>query len=194
MSEPTPATAARRGINWKIAGGLTAISAILVAVLALGFGKDPHKVPFKLAEKPAPPFTLARLDDGRMVSLSQFRGHPVVINFWATWCGPCREEQPVMVWAGQALGKEATFIGVVFEDTPEHAKAFLAEHGNAMLQLVDPKSQMAVDYGTSGVPETYFIDANGIIRGKHVGPISRATLKADLAAILTPSHQKEARR
>jgi cytochrome c biogenesis protein CcmG/thiol:disulfide interchange protein DsbE len=174
-------------MNWKIAIGLGGTCALLVAVLFASFGRDPHAVPFMLEGKPAPEFSLARLDNGETVTLSKLRGRPVVINFWASWCGPCVEEQPVMVWAAQELKDQAQFLGVVFEDSPENALRFLQQYGGTMPQLVDPRSQMAVDYGTSGVPETYFIDAEGIIRGKHVGPIDMQTLRADLKALGDPA-------
>lgn len=173
-------------MSWKIACGLGIACAALVLVLYAGFGRDPHAVPFMLTGKPAPDFSLKRLDNDQVVSLAQLKGRPVVINFWATWCGPCAEEHPVMVWAAQEFKNRAQFLGVVFEDTPENALKFLQERGGTMPQLVDPKSQMAVDYGTSGVPETYFIDRQGIIRGKHVGPIDPQTLRADLTALDDP--------
>lgn len=170
-------------MSWKIAVGLGVVSAVLVVILYQGFGRDPHEVPFMLQGKPAPHFTLKRLDNGETVSLEQLQGRPLVINFWATWCAPCLQEHPVMVWGAQALKDQAQFLGVVFEDKPENALRFIAQNGGSMPQLVDPKSEMAVDYGTSGVPETYFIDAKGIIRGKHVGPIDPDTLRADVAAV-----------
>lgn len=174
-------------LNWKLLLGLGAVAIALVWVLYAGFGKDPHEVPFLLQGKPAPAFSLKRLDNGQTVTLAQLKGRPLVLNFWATWCGPCAEEHPVMVWGAQKLKDRAQFLGVVFEDKPENALRFLQENGGSMPQLVDPSSEMAVDYGASGVPETYFIDPDGIIRGKHVGPIDPKTLEADVAAIQKPN-------
>jgi cytochrome c biogenesis protein CcmG/thiol:disulfide interchange protein DsbE len=151
-------------------GASLAIIAFGVYVMAKGFGTDPHGVPFLLAGKKAPPFTIKRLDNDTTVSLADFAGKPIVINFWATWCGPCKMEHPVLDWAAKQYGDRAVFLGIVFEDTEENTKRFLAQNGWGFVQLFDPKSTVAVDYGVSGVPETYFIDRQGIIVGKHAAP------------------------
>jgi cytochrome c biogenesis protein CcmG/thiol:disulfide interchange protein DsbE len=171
----------------KVVIGLAIVSVALVAVLYNGFGKDPHEVPFMLAGKPAPPFSLKRLDTGETVTLDQLKGRPLVLNFWATWCGPCQEEQPVINWAAENLKDQANFIGVVFDDTPEHARQYVRQMHDPMVQLVDPDGAMAVDYGASGVPETYFIDPNGIIRKKFVGPIDPEAMKKGVAALSKPT-------
>jgi cytochrome c biogenesis protein CcmG/thiol:disulfide interchange protein DsbE len=157
----------------RAAGLLAALSIIglVVFVMAKGFGTDPHAVPFMLAGKPAPNFTIKRLDKEGIVSLEQFKGRPVVINFWATWCGPCKYEQPVLDLASETY-KDVAFIGIVFEDTEANTKRFLAENGNTFPQLFDPKSTVPVDYGVSGVPETYFITRDGVIKGKVAAPFS----------------------
>ncbi len=148
----------------------------LVVVLLMGFGRNPHAVPFKLAGKKAPAFTLRALDTGAPVRLEDFRGRPVVINFWASWCGPCRMEHPVLEWGQREFGNQAVFLGIIFEDTEDNARRFLQELGASFPQLVDPRSRVSVEYGVAGVPETYFIDGNGIIQGKHVGPIDPQSL------------------
>jgi cytochrome c biogenesis protein CcmG/thiol:disulfide interchange protein DsbE len=162
--------------TWGVTLGAIAICAALVLVLKAGFGRDPHEVPFMLSGKPAPPFALRSLDTGKEVRLDQFKGHPVVINFWASWCGPCRQEHPVLDWGAREFGNQAVFLGIIFEDTEDNARAVLQEQGVSFPQLVDPRSRISVDYGVAGVPETYFIDANGIIMSKFVGPIDPQTL------------------
>lgn len=143
---------------------------LLIYVLASGFGNDPHAVPFMLAGKKAPAFTMKRLDQEGEASLSDFEGKPIVLNFWATWCAPCKTEQPVLDWAAKKYQGQATFIGIVFEDTEQNTRSFLAQNGAAYVQLYDPKSTVAVDYGVSGVPETYFINRQGIIVKKYIYP------------------------
>ena len=159
-----------RQLLLALAGVTLAIGALLFA-FASGFGRDPHEVPFALKGKPAPDFTLTRLDTGEQVTLAQLRGRPFVLNFWASWCGPCQLEHPTLARAAQRYREEARFFGVVFEDTPEEARSFARPIDPSFPQLVDPHSRMAVDYGVTGVPETYFIDAEGILRDKYVGPL-----------------------
>jgi cytochrome c biogenesis protein CcmG/thiol:disulfide interchange protein DsbE len=163
-------------MNWRVTVSFVVLCLGLLAVLARGFGSNPREVPFMLKGQAAPPFTLRALDSGMRVSLEQFKGRPAVINFWASWCGPCKMEHPVLEWGAREFGGQAQFLGVVFEDTEENAKQFLAQMGASFPQLIDQNSGVAVAYGVAGVPETYFIDAQGIIRGKHVGPIDPQSL------------------
>lgn len=155
----------------------------LVVVLARSFGHDPHSVPFGLKGKPAPAFSATDLRTGQAVTLDSARGQPMVLNFWASWCEPCKLEHPVVEWGARTFGHRARFYGVLFEDSAENARRYLDLRGASFPQLMDSSSRIAVDYGTTGVPETYFIDARGIIQEKHVGPIDPATLKAHLDRI-----------
>lgn len=158
----------------RMLGATTALAIIgvLVFVLFKGFGSNPHEVPFMLSGKKAPTFKIKRLDTDQEVSLDDFKGKPIVLNFWATWCGPCKQEHPVLEYAWQKYEKDAVFLGIVFEDTEANTKRFLATNGWTFPQLFDPKSTVAVDYGVSGVPETYFITRDGIIQGKVAAPFS----------------------
>jgi len=178
-------------MKWKVTLALSLACAALVFVLYKGFGQDPHEVPFMLRGEPAPTFTLKTLGTGEVVSLSELRGTPVVLNFWATWCAPCRMEHPTLDWAFRQYGNQVKFLGAVFEDTEENARAYIARAGSPYPQLIDPRSQMAVDYGVAGVPETYFIDAEGIIRDKFVGPMDRATFATRIRVLLGPSASAE---
>ena len=175
----------RRGL-W-IGLALTAVAGVLLFVLAKGFGRDPHEVPFQLRGKPAPDFTLKRLDTGAPVKLSDLKGKPIVLNFWASWCGPCKMEHPVVSMAARRYGQEFQFFGVVFEDTEENARVFAGTPDPSFPQLFDERSRMAVDYGVTGVPETYFIDAQGILRDKVAYPIDPRTMAEKLAALKQPA-------
>jgi cytochrome c biogenesis protein CcmG/thiol:disulfide interchange protein DsbE len=173
-------------MKWKWTLALVLVCGALLMVLKGGFGRNPHEVPFMLKRKPAPAFALRSLLGPEEVKLESLRGQPVVINFWASWCGPCKMEHPVLEWGAREYGHQARFLGVVFEDTEENARAFLQRYGASFPQLMDLRSRTAVDYGVAGVPETYFIDAQGIIREKHVGPIDPETLAQRIRELSEP--------
>jgi cytochrome c biogenesis protein CcmG, thiol:disulfide interchange protein DsbE len=178
-----------------IAALIAAPVVLLLAVFARGFGSNPHEVPFMLRGKPASAFTLQDLETRETVTLDRFKGRPLVVNFWASYCGPCKMEHPVLEWAYREYGEHAQFVGVVFEDTEENARTFLGAQPSSFPQLLDAHSRMAVDYGVAGVPETYFIDANGIIRDKHVGAIDPQSMVAQLRRLSEPmSAQQGAQR
>lgn len=165
-------------------GTAAAFLGAMLWVFSQGFGTDPHAVPFLMAGKKAPLFQMKRLDTDEVVKLESFIGKPIVLNFWATWCGPCKLEHPVLEWAYQKFGSEVVFLGIVFEDTEENTKRFIRENGGSFPQLFDPRSTVAVDFAVSGVPETYFIDRAGVIRGKVAQPIDPETMQTRIAEIL----------
>ncbi|MCL2179345.1 MAG: TlpA family protein disulfide reductase [Cystobacterineae bacterium] len=151
---------------------LLALAALGLLFFALfkGFGKNPREVPFQLLGQPAPAFSMHTLE-GEEVSLQNFRGRPLIINFWSSWCGPCAEEAEVLEAAFRQRKHEVAFLGVVFEDSEAKAKNFLKKYPSSYAQLFSPVSTMAIDYAVTGVPETYFIDAQGNIAGKYAAPI-----------------------
>lgn len=154
------------------------IVAPIVALLAFGLTRNPRELPFVLEGKQAPDFSLQTLE-GKTVTLQSFAGKPLVINFWATWCGPCFYEHAILKEARETYEKEGIkFLGVVYQDQKENVIQFLKELGEPFLVLLDPKSQMAISYGVGGVPETFFVDAQGIIRNKFQGALT--TLYLDL--------------
>ena len=125
--------------------------------------------PLKALEgKAAPALTIDKWI-GSEATIAGSKGKVVVVDFWATWCGPCKYEQPVLDMASQTY-RDVAFVGIVFEDTEANTRRYLQETGTPYIHLFDPKSTVAVDYGVSGVPETYFINRQGIIVKKSISP------------------------
>ncbi|HEX8169314.1 MAG TPA: redoxin family protein [Thermoanaerobaculia bacterium] len=155
------------------------IALALVSVLFLGLGKDPAAIRSPLVGKAAPDFALREVGTERTIDISQFRGKPLVINFWATWCGPCWEEHPVLV-ANARMQPNVQFLGVVFQDQEEKILNFLQQRGSSYPTLVDDKGKTAIAYGVGGVPETFFLDAKGTIVAKYAGPMDSDTLQLNL--------------
>jgi len=157
------------------------IVAAIVFVLFAGLGKDPQHIDSPLVGHPAPPFALKAVGTGETIDLDTLRGKPVVINFWATWCGPCYEEHPTLVANARNLQPEVQFIGIVFNDTDDKIMRFLAERGSAYPTLLDTNGKTAIAYGVGGVPETFFLNPKGTIVAKFEGPLTTEALQAELA-------------
>lgn len=158
-----------------------ALVAVLLGILASGFGNDPRAVPSVLDSQPAPTFVLSDLD-GQTWELARLRGKPVVLNFWSTWCGPCKAEHPLLQQAAR-MYPDVQFLGVVYADEPEACRRYLAQAGTTYDHLIDPDGRIAIEYGVAGVPETFFIDRDGVIVHKHTGPLSRQAAIDWLGAI-----------
>lgn len=160
------------------------IAAALVVILFVGLGKDPAAIRSPLIGRPAPSFALREVGTGRTVDIAQFRGKPLVINFWATWCGPCWEEHPVLVANARVLQPNVQFLGVVFQDTEEKIQGFLQQRGTAYPTVVDDRGKTAIAYGVGGVPETFFLDANGKIVAKYSGPMDAGIIQENLQKVM----------
>jgi cytochrome c biogenesis protein CcmG/thiol:disulfide interchange protein DsbE len=156
------------------------IAAAIIGVLFVGLGKDPQHIDSPLVGRPAPPFALREVGTGNTINLAQLRGRPVILNFWATWCGPCYEEHPTLVANARSLQPNVQFLGVVFQDTEDKIQKFLRERGDAYPTVVDDAGKTAIAYGVGGVPETFFLDRDGVIRAKFVGPLNTELLQANL--------------
>ena len=157
---------------------------LLVGFLAVGLKLDPREVPSPLVGKPAPAFELPILqqpDKGfvpgaRRFAPSNMRGKVWLLNVWASWCVSCREEHPVLL----NLAKRGVLpiLGLNYKDKGDDANAWLKQFGNPYdLSAVDADGRIGIDYGVYGVPETYLIDADGVIRYKQIGPITPAVLE-----------------
>ena len=154
-----------------------ALFVVLAGFLAVGLQLDPRKVPSPLIDKPAPAFSAPRLDEpAQQVALDDMLGQVWVLNVWASWCVPCRIEHPL--WVEWAKTQQVPLVGLNYKDKRDDALAWLARYGDPYkLSLADIQGLVAIDYGVYGVPETFVIDKAGIIRHKHIGPISADDLR-----------------
>lgn len=143
----------------------------LILFLAIGLTKDPFTINSPLVGQPAPPFALMDLS-GNTVSLEDLKGKPVVLNFWATWCVPCKAEHPILMRGARDYQGRVTFVGVIFQDDPMLIRRYVASAGAPGPTLIDDSSAVAIAYGVYGVPETYLIGADGVIAEKIIGPVN----------------------
>lgn len=187
MSRIEAAAVAGRPVGrWRWARWVIPFSVLpVLALLAYGFRTDPRAIPSPLLGRPAPPFTLAAFDGGR-VSLAEMRGRIVVLNFWASWCYPaCYEEAPVLERNWQAYrDRGVTVVGIDIQDTEEAARKFIAQFRLSFPNAPDPSGKVSVDYGVYGVPETFFIDRSGTIRKKHVGAVTEELFRTEVERLL----------
>ena len=156
----------------------------LAAVLAVGLKLDPREVPSPLIDKPAPKFALQRLDDAaKTIRLDDMRGKVWVLNVWASWCVACREEHPLLV--AFAKKRVVPIYGLNYKDRREDANAWLARFGNPYdASLFDDEGRVGIDFGVYGVPETFVIDQNGVIRMKHIGPLTPDVIATKIEPLL----------
>jgi len=144
----------------------------LVVFLAIGLGRDPHKVPSPLIQKPAPAFLLPQLKDpSRTFSPAEMRGKVWLLNVWASWCIACRDEHAMLLQI--ARDGVVPIYGLNYRDKREDALSWLNELGDPyVLSASDLDARVGMDYGVYGAPESYLIDKTGIIQFKHIGPIT----------------------
>lgn len=157
-----------------------ALFALLIGLLTYGLSLDPKKIPSPLVGKPLPAFDLPMLEDPRRrLTNADFRGKPFLINVWASWCAACKQEHPALL--ALAGTRRVALIGLNYKDKPEDAKQVLAQDGNPYdLSVTDMDGRTGIDWGVYGVPETFVVDAQGIIRYKHIGPVTEADLQQKL--------------
>ena len=149
----------------------------LVVTLALAFRRDPHDIKTGTIGKPAPAFTLERLDGSGTVALADLSGKVVVMNFFASWCGPCLQENPALVRVYERYrGSDVVMLGVNFQETHENAIAYIQRMGMNWATVADDDGRTSLSYGVFMPPETFFIGPDGVIAGRHIGPIDEDTL------------------
>jgi cytochrome c biogenesis protein CcmG/thiol:disulfide interchange protein DsbE len=188
---------ARRGRRHPVRWAMVAVAMFVLvpAVVVLGsrLGKDATAVRSVLVGKQAPEFTLPTID-GQTVRSADLRGRPYVVNFWASWCVPCRQEHPNLEdFYRRYRPSGVEVVGVIFSDTPEAARRYRAELGGDWPLVTDPQDRTAVDFGVRGPPETFVVDEAGIVVAKYTGPVGRGQLDQAMASgtgVGSPADQK----
>lgn len=175
-----------------ITGILVILGLAIIGILSKGLMLDQKKIPSALIDRPALPFQVDWLQgqaflpeaSGKTFKLENFKGKPMVLNFFASWCHSCREEaRDFEAFWQRHKNEDVVVVGIAIQDTPEAALQFAKLYGKTYVLGLDTDGHAAIDYGVSGVPETFFIDRGGIIRYKEAGPVSPALLEQMLATI-----------
>ena len=168
------------------------VFAVLVAFLAIGLKLDPREVPSPLVNKAAPAFNLPLLaQPDNKLTPQDLRGKVWLLNVWASWCVSCRVEHPLLV----ELAKTGTvpIYGLNYKDKRDDAMQWLRERGDPYLQsLSDTDGRVGIDYGVYGVPETFVIDRQGVIRLKHIGPVTPEAMRDKVLPMLDKLRKPDA--
>lgn len=183
--------APRRRIPWLVLLPLVLFLALAGLFYAqLESGGDPSRIPSALLNKPAPLIPLPALEGLRGpggalpgIDLAALKGRPALVNVWASWCGPCRDEHPVLM----ELAKDPRFalVGINYKDAPENARRFLGQYGLPYAAVgVDPKGRAAIEWGVYGVPETFVLSKEGTIVYKFTGPLTPDKVRSTLLPLL----------
>ena len=163
-----------------------------IAVVSTRGGPPPPAVAgsgqVPLAQRPAPgedfalpAATLGGFAGGPAVNVADFRGTPLIVNFWATWCAPCVKEMPEFQEVAAQAGDKVVFLGVDVEDAPSNAEPFVQRLGIDYPLAIDPRREFSNAVNNFGMPTTLFVDPDGIVRYRHTGPLDAAQLRALLA-------------
>lgn len=157
---------------------------LLAAFLAAGLTRDPREVPSPFIGKPAPAFKLEQLHDAKAAFTPEdMKGKVWLLNVWASWCVSCRVEHPMLV--EMARRKVAPIVGLNYKDKRDDGVQWLRKYGNPyVLSAYDLEGRVGIDYGVYGAPETFVVDKQGVIRYKHIGPITQEALEKKILPLI----------
>jgi cytochrome c biogenesis protein CcmG/thiol:disulfide interchange protein DsbE len=169
--------------RWQFLAPL-ALFAVLLGFLAVGLNLNPREVPSPLIGKPAPAFALARLDDpAQRITREDLKGQVWILNVWASWCVACRQEHPLLV--DFAKRSPVPLYGLNYKDKRDDGLGWLQRFGNPYkASLYDIDGRVGIDFGVYGVPETFVIDKQGVIRFKQIGPVTPEVLRDQIEPLL----------
>ena len=161
-----------------------AVFIVLLVFLGVGLKLDPREVPSPLIGKPAPGFALARLDDAaQTIKREDMLGKVWMLNVWASWCVACREEHPLLVEFSRR--KLLPVYGLNYKDQRADGMAWLGQFGNPYeASLFDADGRVGIDFGVYGVPETFIIDRQGVVRLKHIGPLTPDVIQTKIEPLV----------
>ena len=168
----------RQRLRYLLPAALFGVLALYFA-LALTSGRDPSLLPSALIDKPAPDFELAGLDGKDGLTLGALKGQVALVNFFASWCVPCRAEEPLLMRLAEQ--EHVPVYGIAYKDKPADAQHFLDQLGDPYRRVgLDESGRTGINFGVYGVPETYLIDKTGHIRYRVVGPLTAETVDNEL--------------
>ena len=152
-------------------------------LVALRPARDVRELPSVMIDKPAPSFDLPGLADPKPLALDALKGHPFVLNFFASWCVPCRQEHPLLMRL--ATENHIPLYGIAYKDKPADSSRLLASFGDPYRQVgIDQDGRVGLNFGVYGVPETYVIDSKGVIQKRFVGPLTAESVEKELLPLL----------
>jgi cytochrome c biogenesis protein CcmG, thiol:disulfide interchange protein DsbE len=177
VSGPDGSGLRRRRTALYSAVALAVVLGLFLVVLGTRKSASDQQAASPLVGRPAPPIVGTSITDGADFNLGSLHGRYVLVNFFASWCIPCQEEQHELIAFNHEPGGRTAVVGVLFEDTPAAARQYLARNGGDWPALADPTYQLALDYGVRGPPESFLIDPQGLVVAKFVGGITAARLQ-----------------
>ncbi len=160
------------------------VAVVLGMVLFAGIGKDPTKLESALLGQPVPAFSLEDLDNpGQQLDASLFQGQVQLLNVWGTWCPACRDEHDDLMWLAREQG--VSIVGLNYKDNRDDALVWLDRLGDPYsTNIYDPQGRLGFDLGVYGAPETFVIDAQGVVRYRHVGVVNKKVWQDTLLPVI----------